>query len=65
MSKSSGLKLLHYHNKFWKATPTGYLIEVTNIYFLEDPNKITSKRARAASRKNKKGQTISKQAQRR
>jgi hypothetical protein len=41
-------KILHYHNKFWKATPAGYLIKVTNIHFSENPNKSASKRARVA-----------------
>jgi hypothetical protein len=52
-SKGSDLKILHYHNNFWKATPAGYLVEVTNIHFSEDPNKSTSKRARAAQRRDK------------
>ncbi len=64
-SKGSDLKILHYHNKFWKATLAGYLIEVTNILFSENPNKSASKRARTAKRRDKKGQTISKQAQKR
>jgi hypothetical protein len=65
-SKGSKPKLLHYHNKFWKATPVGYYhIEATDIHFSEDPNESASKSARAARRRDKKGQTISKQAQRR
>ncbi len=52
-SKGSNFKILNYHNKFWKATPAGYLIKVTNIYFSEDPNKSASKRARAARRGDK------------
>jgi hypothetical protein len=58
-SKGSKLKLLHYCNKFCKATLAGYLIKVTNIHFSEDPNKSTSKRARAARRRDKKGKIIS------
>jgi hypothetical protein len=43
-SKGSNFKILHYCNKFWKATPAGYLIKkVTDIHFSEDPNKGASK----------------------
>jgi hypothetical protein len=52
-SKSSDFKIIHYHNKFWKATLAGYLIKFTNIHFSEVPNKSMSKRARAARRGEK------------
>ncbi len=52
-SKCGDFKILHYHNKFWKATPAGYLIEFTDIHFSEDPNKNVSKRARVARRGDK------------
>jgi hypothetical protein len=26
-SKGSNIKILHFHNKFWKSTPSSYLIE--------------------------------------
>jgi hypothetical protein len=43
-SKGSNLKIIYYCNKFWKATPAGYLIKkVTDIHFSEDPNKGASK----------------------
>jgi hypothetical protein len=52
-SKGSFLKILHYHNKFWKVTPAGYLIKITDIHFSEDPNKSASKSARAARMRDK------------
>jgi hypothetical protein len=52
-SKGSNLKILHYCNKLWKATPASYLVEVTDIHFSEDPKKSTSKRARAERRRDK------------
>jgi hypothetical protein len=64
-SKGSKLKVLHYCNNFWKATPAGYLIEITDIHFSEDLNESTSKRVRAARRRDKKDHTISEQAQKR
>jgi hypothetical protein len=45
--KGGNLKILHYHNKFWKTTPGSYLIKVTGIRFSEDFNESASKRARA------------------
>jgi hypothetical protein len=52
-SKGIDLKILHYCNKFRRETPVGYLVEVTDIHFSEDPNKNASKRARAAQRRDK------------
>jgi hypothetical protein len=48
-SKGSNFKILHYCNKFWKATPAGYLIKVTDIQLSESQEE----RTRAARRRDK------------
>jgi hypothetical protein len=52
-SKGSNLKILRYRNKFWKVTPAGYLVGVTDIHFSEDPSESAIKRARATRRSDK------------